>query len=238
MIKAIFRSPVTTAVLFIVAAALLLGGTVGAVSAAPRIQSNDYYAQAKLTNIETALTELQGGKVNAAGKYEGGSFVEVNGDKQIAMKFLAEAGDESLILGKTYNEQLSVRNVGTIPQYVRVAVKKYWVTGDGKRVDLNPEFIELHFTNSDKWKEDKSAATDEQRVFYYTDIVNPGGETKPFTDTLTIDPKVATEATGKSAVAGSKFDYKNVEFRIQARVDAVQTHNGKDAMTSAWGRTN
>lgn len=238
MIKTLFRSPVATAVLFIVAAALLLGGTVGAVQAAPRIQSQDYRAEVVLSNIETALTECQGGTF-ANGKSSGGEFKVVAGDDKIAQeRFYKEAGDDSLILGKTYGEQLSVRNVGTIPQFVRVTVKKYWIDGEGKRVDLNPAYIKLHFTNTNKWKEDKSAETDEQRVFYYTDILNPGEDAVPFTDTLTIDSAVADEVSGKTSEGKPNFTYKGLQFRIQAKVDAVQTHNANDAMTSAWGRTN
>ena len=246
MIKTLFRSPVVTAVLFIVAAALLLGGTIGAVQSAPRIQSEDYKAEVVLTNIKTALTERQGGTF-LNGKYSGGTFNVVAGNAEIAQeRFYKEAGDDTLVLGKTYGEQLSVRNVGTIPQFVRVTVKKYWVTPTAnpkatdpkkyKKVDLNPAYIKLGFANTNKWIEDKSARTEEQRVFYYADIVSPGEDTAPFTDTLTIDSAVATDAANKSAEGDYK--YKNVEFRIQAQVDAVQTHNADAAMTSAWGRTN
>ena len=246
MIKTLFRSPVATAVLFIVAAALLLGGIVGAVQAAPRIQSQDYRAEVVLSNIETALTECQGGTF-ANGKSSGGEFKVVAGDDKIAQeRFYKEAGDDSLVLGKTYGEQLSVRNVGTIPQFVRVTVKKYWIDDKGKRVDLNPAYIKLHFTNTGKWKEDKSAETAEQRVFYYTDILYPSEwegksydpNTVPFTDTLTIDSAVADEVSGKTSEGKPNFTYKGLQFRIQAKVDAVQTHNAKDAMTSAGGRTN
>ena len=225
MIKAIFRSPAMTAVLFIVAAALLLGGTIGAVQAAPRIQSNDYKAEVQLTNIKTALTENQGN-----------GFVKVYGNDSIAQHLVSKG--ESIVLGKAYDEQLAVRNVGTIPQYVRVTVKKYWTAGTGEphRVDLDPDLIKLNYVNEGKWIEDKGAKTKEQRVFYYSDILQPGQDSVPLTDKLTIDSKVTTEATGKNE--DGKFDYKDVQFRIQARVDAVQTHNANDAMTSAWGRTN
>ena len=32
------------------------------------------------------------------------------------------------------------------------------------------------------------------------------------------------------------YDYNGVQFRVKAKVDAVQDHNGEDAIWSAWGR--
>ena len=55
--KTILRSPIFTAVLFVVAAVLLVGGTVGAVQAAPRTQSNDFNAQVQLSSVDTAVVE-------------------------------------------------------------------------------------------------------------------------------------------------------------------------------------
>ena len=57
MQKRLWGSSALTAVLFVLAAALLGFGTIGAVQAAPRIESQDYRAEVVLTNIETAITE-------------------------------------------------------------------------------------------------------------------------------------------------------------------------------------
>lgn len=32
------------------------------------------------------------------------------------------------------------------------------------------------------------------------------------------------------------YDYDGVEFRLEVEVNAVQTHNAKDAIWSTWGR--
>jgi hypothetical protein len=39
-------------------------------------------------------------------------------------------------------------------------------------------------------------------------------------------------------MSSGSFDYKGVKFNVKATADAVQTHNGTEAMISAWGRTN
>ena len=228
MKKGVLRSPVTIAVLFVLAIGLLGVGTVGAVQAAPRIQSNDYRAEVVLTNIETALTE-------------NGTIVE--GDDTL-LKSLVPAG-EKFAVGKTYDEVLAVRNVGTIDEFVRVTVSLYWEDADGKLVDLDPSLIQLHFVEGDGWTIDKAASTPERTVLYYRNpdpdgdgSIAPGEDTTPFADKLAIDAKVLTEVTKTSD--GEVYDYSKdngVRFRISAVADAVQTHNGQDAMTGAWGRT-
>ena len=242
----VLRSPITTAILFVAAAALLGFGGIGAVQAAPRIQSQDYRAEVVLTNIETALTEY-------------GEVVE--GDDALVKNTLlshnADANgkvDESIKVGKKYDYALGVRNVADgskkgIDQYVRVTVNKYWVLVDdqgnvitdknGKVKDcgLDPSLIKLHFLEGNGWTIDKDSSTEERTVLYYDKTLATNGDNStPFTDSLSIDPKVLKEITDLES--GLNYDYNKVEFRIKATVDAVQTHNPEPAMTSAWGRTN
>ena len=242
----VLRSPITTAILFVAAAALLAFGGIGAVQAAPRIQSSDYRAEVVLTNIETALTEY--------GEVREGDDDLVKNTLLANNKDANGNVDDSLKIGKKYDYTLGVRNVGVsakngIDQYVRVTVYKYWVLVDdegnvitdknGKVKDcgLDPSLIDLHFVEGKGWAIDKDASTDERTVLYYDKALAPdGGDSTPLTDTLRIDPKVLKEITDASS--GLDYDYDKVEFRIKATVDAVQTHNPKLAMTSAWGRTN
>ena len=248
----VFRSPITTAILFVAAAALLGFGGIGAVQAAPRIQSADYRAEVVLTNIRTALTEY-----GVVVEGEDDLLKKDNSGKSV---LLTKNNDDSLKIGKKYDYALGVRNVGVkenngIDQFVRVTVKKYWVLvddkgnpvmdDDGKAQDvgLDPSLIDLHFVEGDGWTIDTDSSTKERTVLYYTGtkkdkgILSVGGDDPaPFTDTLRIDPKVLNEVT--DATSGLNYDYDKVEFRIEATVDAVQTHNDTDAMTSAWGRTN
>jgi hypothetical protein len=63
----------------------------------------------------------------------------------------------------------------------------------------------------------------------------------PFTDTLTVNSSVADKVsqtvkeTENGKVITTTYKYDGVEFRIEADVDAVQTHNAGDAVHSAWG---
>jgi hypothetical protein len=234
MIKRVVQSPAFLVVLFLVALALVLVGGIGAAQSAPRIQSADWRGQVELTDISTSLLEnggvvaSHGGEDASLGKVEGldetglisDYFFSANADKGLKTP-------DDFTIGESYKEELSVRNDGTIPEYVRVTVYRYWVDADGKKcTDLKPEYIEMDLTGTG-WIEDTDAKTQERTVLYYSNVVdfNDGNNTtEPFNTTLRINPAVVSD----SAYAGK-------EFRVKAVVDAVQTHNADQAKLSAWG---
>ncbi len=246
MLKNLLRSPLATIGLFVVAAVLIGFGGINAVRAAPSIQSTWFGAQVELDDIDVALTEQSAGEDSPR---------VVHGDD--ALLTLMVPDGEEFTIGKTYDEKLGVLNTQNglnnngvvddgsriIKEYVRVTVYKYWTRTDenGKTVkatDLDPAKIKLNFVEGDGWTIDRSApgfggrAEDynggkgERTVLYYSSIVEPGKSTTNFTDRLSIDSSVLDEDK-----------YKDATFRIEAVVDAVQTHNGSDAMMSAWGNT-
>ncbi len=156
---------------------------------------------------------------------------------------LENAGDEKLILDKKYDEKLAVKNSGSIDEYVRVTVQHYWAdkeTGD-KLSKLDPSKIQIDFTN-DGWTEDKSAETTERNVFYYNSILKKGQTSTDFTDKISISGDIAaivgqtsqTDDNGLTTIT-TTYEYDGAQFVLEATVDAVQTHNAKDAIKSAWG---
>ena len=211
--KTILRSPIFTAVLFVVAAVLLVGGTVGAVQAAPRTQSNDFNAQVQLSSVDTAVVE-------------NGDVVE--GDN----KLLSGLKSETIKIGKEYDEVLAVKNTGSTNQYVRATVLRYWTDGKGKAVDLDPGLIKLNFVEGGGWSIDDAASTPERTVLYYGPELGAGDTTNPIVDKLSIDTKVL------KSITGAEYDYEGVQFHVEVTADAVQTHNADKAKTSAWGHTN
>ena len=100
-------------------------------------------------------------------------------DKEISWRDYSSAGDgtwnehtgvllesmlpegEKLTLGKKYREELKVRNTGTINQYVRVNIYKYWLDANGVKMrDLSPDLIDLNLVNlGTDWIEDEGART-------------------------------------------------------------------------------
>lgn len=235
------RSRALAVAVLVAAAALICFGTVGVVQAAPRIQSQDYKAEVKLTDIHTALCESS--KADDALD----AFVVRRGDDDLLTTMLSDNGDTELKVGKKYVERLAARNTVTrdasvrkqaepIPEYVRVSVRTYWKDANGKDLKLDPKYVKLEFVTDNGWTIDKVASTTERTVLYYDKILAPGETSTEFVKSLTIDPAI-NQAISQQDGAES-YDYEGMKFYIDARVDAVQDHNGTDAMTSAWGRTN
>ena len=101
--------------------------------------------------------------------------------------------------------------------------------------------IQIDFTN-DGWTEDKSAETTERNVFYYNSILKKGQTSTDFTDKISISGDIAaivgqtsqTDDNGLTTIT-TTYEYDGAQFVLEATVDAVQTHNAKDAIKSAWG---
>ena len=233
-IRKILASPVITLSAFVLAAGLLLFSSIGGARAALTYYSETYSSSVELSEIGIQLVE--------------------NGEVTSGELLLPEV-EEDVKLGKTYQEELAVRNSGDINQYVRVTVYKYWlVPEDGipegeeehwvKSQELGPELIELHLTEGSGWMIDTAASTPERTMLYYNKVLKCGegetvGETSPlFADSLTIAGKTAQMVRQENVdgVIRTTYAYDGARCCIEVRVDAVQEHNAEAAIWSAWGR--
>ena len=219
-VKQTFKT--STFVLLAVALLLLAGSAVGSARAALTYYSENFVAGINTSKIGVSLVE-------------NGTATDV-----LLTDLLGE--DEELILGKKYDEAISVTNTGSIDSYVRVIVKKSWQDEKGKKdTTLSPKLIDLHFVTGNGWVIDESATTDERTVLYYTGILPVGASTPALTDTLRIDPIIGTKVveTVEEVDGGQRityvYEYDGYYAHIDAEVDAVQTHNAQDAIKSAWG---
>ena len=233
------RSDITTFVLFGLAAILLVLGTAGSSQAALTYFSENYTAQIQVYDIGVTLTE-NGNDISWRNYTGSGDVWNENTGELLANMIDVEAG-EKLVPGKAYPEALSVKNSGTIDQYVRVMVYRYWVDKEGnKTTELSPELIDLNLTGNG-WIKDEQASTDERTVLYYTGVLTPGETAPAFSDTITIDSSVAKkfketrETTASGTVVTTTYEYDGYMFVLEAETDAVQTHNAAAAIKSAWG---
>ena len=219
-----FGSPVMTAVLFALAGVMLFGSSIGGASAALTYFSETYRTQVEMYDIGVTLNE--NGKSVSRRDYRSDS----NGQWEESTGVLLEdrwSKRNPLKLGEAYEEALSVTNSGSIDQYVRVSLYKYWIKDGEKAQDLDPDLIELHLAGQGNgWIVDTEASTPERTVLYYNRILGVNETSAALTDTLAISSKVSGQAA----------QYDGAEFRIEAEADAVQTHNAEDAIWSAWGR--
>lgn len=201
-------------------AIMLAASTIGSTKATLTYMSDNYLAQIDIKSIGVTLTE-NGNDVSWRDyKHKDDDWSEATG--VLLGDMLKNAGDEKLILDKKYDEKLAVKNSGSIDEYVRVTVQHYWAdkeTGD-KLSNLDPSNIQIDFTN-DGWTEDKSAETTERNVFYYNSILKKGQTSQ-------------TDDNGLTTIT-TTYEYDGAQFVLEATVDAVQTHNAKDAIKSAWG---
>lgn len=178
-VKKILASPIVTVAAFALAVGLLLFSSIGGARAALTFYSENYVSDIEMSEIGVAL--LENGTVKS-------------GDEALLTNMLknAEGEDVKLQLGKHYTENLNVQNTGSINQYVRVSVYKYWMTkpdANGKQEktqELSPELIQLALNGevlnpkadgtgtgraalqANGWLVDDAACTDERMILYYS----------------------------------------------------------------------
>ena len=227
--------------LFGAAAAAIGISAIGGTRAALTYFSEDYSAHVEMYDIGVSLLEESdkdtAGQVVSYRNYITGSNGQWSLGNTPLLSNLLDEG-EDLVIGKEYKEKLSVKNSGTINEYVRVKVYKYWVDRNGRKVTtLSPDLIDLHFAEGTGWI--LGSRNSESAVLYYSSLLPSGATSAPFTDTLTvyIDDTI-TEAKHQEIngnIVTYTYDYDGYRFQIEAEVDAVQEHNAADAILSAWG---
>lgn len=241
------KIPLSVVLMFAVAAVLLVFSTVGGARAALTITSGEYDATMSMDYIGITLLENDT-EVNFR-NYPGGN--ETKGSDMGTLSF-GQSG-EDFKFGTTYDEVLKVKNSGTIDEYVRVTITKYWADEKGnKDVSLDPELIDLKLDAGNvgfgkAWFEDSTQKTKERTVLYCANPITPGTESAPFTTTVTVknaaktkmsQVKETTEVDGKTVTKiTTTYDYGDKYFHVEVKADGVQTHNPADALKSAWGVT-
>ena len=228
-----------TLAMLVVAALLLGAGGVSGTRAALTAFSGTYDVRMATSNIGVAL--LENGEPVAWRTYASeGAWDEASGTLLAA---LVPEG-ESVHMGERYAEELRVQNTGTVGQYVRVTLRRYWTDAEGvKQQDVWPGLIELHLVSDGPWVVDEGAATEERIVLYCTELLEPGDVSAPFVDGLTIDGQAGAKVTETAEVVDgvtvitTSYDYDGLRFNVEAQVDAIQQHNADDAALSAWGRS-
>lgn len=268
------KSQKVTYLLLGLAMVLLLGSAIGSTRAALTYQSANYAADVKVSQIGVSLYENDAIVSNRFYDPEEDDWtIETNRKEKgsdsvhgvLLQNLLPVKNDkkEKLVLNKEYEEKLTVKNSGSIDEYVRVRIYKYWMK-DGKKVTtLSPDLIDLNLVNVGKpesgepWiirepeQGQPGEVSGECTELYYRGILNPKKEkaeitdnpnnpkteTEPFADTIRIDEQVASDVKieQKGNIITTTYKYDGVEFHVDVEVDAVQTHNAESAIRSAWG---
>ncbi|XCP84617.1 hypothetical protein ABXS75_16430 [Roseburia hominis] len=229
------------------AAACLLGSGIGSTRAALQIYS-EYY-EARIGMYDIGITLMENGKEIAVRDYanqmaQGEKSTGWTTKEGALLEHMLDESDGHLVPERKYQEELSVVNSGSIPEYVRVRIYRYWVDPesgkdeDGNEVKvttMDPEWIKLELEESGWWK-NEAECTDECTVLYYRSEL-PTGKAATFCKSITIDDAVAkvTKTEVGNGVVKTTYDYEGRKFVLEVDADAVQNHNAKDAIRSAWG---
>ncbi len=252
-LKKIISSPGFTIGGAVLAAVLVIFGTIGTARSALNVESDDYVAHVQLYNIGVQLNE-NGTRVAWRDYDADGNWNQTATEDNVGVLcggMLDTDGDDKddvpLKLGTAYPEALTVTNSGTINEFVRVTLTRYWTDEKGNKIQtLDPSMIDLNLLTGSGWLLDKDASTAERTVLYYSSVLNAGMTTPALSDTLTIKDAIASEVsrTKTTHVEGgityttitTNYDYDGRKFCIRAEVDAVQEHNAAAAVKSAWGQ--
>lgn len=252
--KKIWRSRAMTALLFLMALILLSVGTIGGTQAALSLRSRNYDTSFDLDHIGVALWQ------NESKVGERTFRDDVNGkptEKTDGVLALNLGNDAEILIGKQYPFSLTAENTGTIDEYVRISIRKYWVDASGSKITDNsylPRHILLDYEsvtdtkdrtedsyNSAAWIRDESAHTDERDIYYYIGKLEPEGFTAPLFSHLSASKYTAKDAVVETSTENNvtktvyTYAYNGCSFVVEAVVDAVQTHHAEAAITSAWG---
>ena len=235
-LKSAKKSTWITAGSFAAAGALILTAAIGGTQAALTYFSEDYSAHVEMYDIGVSLVEND--EIVSFRNYVTGSDGEWAMGTSPLLEDLLPGENDYVVIGQSYDEALSVKNSGTINEYVRVKVYKYWTDANDKKVTvLSPNLIDLHYLTGNGWT--IGSQTDESTVLYYGSLLGSGETTTPFTDKVTvyIDDSLTSDVIMEQEGNVIRYTYKydKYKFHIECEVDAVQEHNAADAMLSAWG---
>lgn len=226
--------PKVTVLLLAASAVLLVGSGVGSARAALTYYSENYSVQMNMQSIGVSLVEND--QVVSSRDYADADKWEGTTEGSLLSNLLGE--DEKFTPGKKYDEAISVTNSGNIDTFVRVIITKSWQDANGgKNTSLDPQLIELNYLTDNGWVVAEDQSTTERTVLYYTKALPVGESTPALSDTIRINESIASEVnkTVKDNTINYTYKYDGYTFHLDAEVDAVQTHNAKDAIKSAWG---
>lgn len=214
--------------LVVFAAGLILVGasSVGATRAAVKLQDDLNQVDFNSSKLTVSVLEERDGEYVTAS------------DGQLQFTNL----QEDFHIGQKYTENVKILNnsPGGYDEYVRASVRKSWVIDGVKDTNLNPDAIVLGF--ADGWIE--TDKTDEGAIYYYDSPIKANDEEHDYSVPLITSVKVdnlvwdyvKTEAVNDDkTVVRNSYSYGEHTMVVELKVDAIQAHNGAEAMRGAWG---
>ena len=184
--------------------------------------------------LEFGVSLLENGGIIAYRNYsESGNWEELFGEIYF----------DGLEIGEDIEKRITIKNSGNISEFVRIIITKYWADKDGNKIENKnggvdiDELIELNFTGDENWLIDEARTTTERTLAYYKKAIDVREETGALIDSIKISPDIYdygyTISEDENGNITVNYDINGLRMGIE--VDAVQTHNAKVAIKSAWG---
>ena len=184
--------------------------------------------------LEFGVSLLENGGIIAYRNYsESGNWEELFG----------EINFDGLEIGEDIEKRITIKNSGNISEFVRIIITKYWADKDENKIENKnggvdiDELIELNFTGDENWLIDEARTTTERTLAYYKKAIDVREETGALIDSIKISPDIYdygyTISEDENGNITVNYDINGLRMGIE--VDAVQTHNAKVAIKSAWG---
>lgn len=151
---------------------------------------------------------------------------------------------KTMLPGKSYQEEIAVKNSGNMDGYIRIAIHKYWLDGEDKKyIEGYKRYIELIKNNHENWILDEKASDAERTVYYYAKPLAEGEITPNVISKIKIAEQARKEVSfnskteGENTIITSSRNYQRYKAYIGMTVDTVpRSSNAAAAILSAWGR--
>lgn len=153
---------------------------------------------------------------------------------------------KTFVPGKSYQEEIAVKNSGNLDEYIRILIYKYWLDGE-ESLDTtkSDEYIELIKNNHENWILDETNSNDSRIIYYYKKPLAVGETTPNVISKIQIAEQARSEVSftsrteGENTIITSSRNYQGYKAGIEIAIDTVikrSIHTAADAIWSAWGR--
>ncbi len=150
---------------------------------------------------------------------------------------------KTMLPGKSYQEEIAVKNSGNMDKYIRISIHKFWADKEDKKyIKGSKHYIELIKNNHENWILDEKASDGERAVYYYAKPLAEGEITPNVISKIKIAEQARKEVSfnskteGENTIITSSRNYQRYRAYIQIIVDTVNKGNAAAAILSAWGR--
>lgn len=175
--------------------------------------------KAKISISSIGVSLLENGEIVAKRNSMGNDIWD-----EVSYPILKEIGKQSELTG-TYEENLSVRNSGTLGIYVRCIIED---KSEKKNI------MNLNVLEENGWIPDRKLSNEERKVYYYNNIIAAGKEIQ-LSNTISFSSEIYDKYEMVKDESGNIHLNTGMEdIYMSIEIDAVQDNNVADAIESAW----